>query len=351
MLALQEELRQLRIALLDAQCNRDYVLAQRAHLARELPHLTEHKRDNKGFAYLIETTEDRVMHLCDATFRRLAREAVGEHAFDRMPAQYHDTGAFVYDGQAVEARDGLDMQAALRRAEAELAAQGIEYSLELKPFYGRQDGPMESVVAARRALAEAMAEHPEVRQVVEGGPATGKKRGTPSTASNDAVKKPRKQAAGAEYAAAFVLLVREEYDEEPTVLLTIERRDGKERLGLLGGKAKAEDKNSSLATAAREAHEETHQLLSKATRDSIKQGHRMWGQAWDERCRARVYVHAVEEEADLDMDARWPDGAELRIRLCIKIEYIVAIVGRAINSQYIAIVRGAERINFQYNCQ
>jgi hypothetical protein len=36
----------------------------------------------------------------------------------------------------------------------------------------------------------------------------------------------------------------------------------------------------------------------------------------------------------------------LGLRLCMKIEYIVAIVGRAINSQYIAIVRGAERINF-----
>ena len=95
------------------------------------------------------------------------------------------------------------------------------------------------------------------------------------------------------------------------MLLPIERRSGVERLGVLGGKAKPEDGASSLATAAREAHEETNQMLSKAARESIKKGV-VRGHAWCDQCRARVYIHALEEDDDLDMDERWPEGHELQ---------------------------------------
>ena len=218
-----------------------------------------------------------------------------------MPAQYRDTGAFVYDGQAVEARDGLDMASGAAAGGGGAGGAGHRVLARAQALYGRQDGPMESVVAARRAMAEAMAEHPEVRQAVEGDP-IGKKRGTPSTASNDS----EEAAQGGRRVRRCLCAARARRVRRgaETVLLTIERRDGKDGLGLLGGKAKPEDKNNSSATAAREAHEETHKLLSKATRDAIKQGHSMWGQAWDERV-ARVYARGGGGGRP-EPDALWP---------------------------------------------
>ena len=264
--------------------------------------MNDREVDNKVFSYLVETTEDRVLHICYATFRRMARNAVGASRFGHLPAKYRDTGAFVYDGQAVEARDGLDMEAALRQAEADLASQGIEYTLDLKPFHGRQDEPMESVKKAREALAEATAEVKEVREAMEGGA----RKKTPL-----GPKKPRAAAEGEEHKAAFVVLVRAAVEEESTVLLPLERRNRVERLGLLGGKAKAADGANSLVTAAREAYEETNKMMSKATRDSIAGGCSMWGQAWHGQSKARVFVHELGEE-DLDLDTRWPEGLQLK---------------------------------------
>ena len=109
-----------------------------------------------------------------------------------------------------------------------------------------------------------------------------------------------------------MLLVRADVERESTVLLSIERRNGEERLGLLGGKAKDADDASSLTTAAREAYEETNKMMSRETWGCIKNGDRMWGEAWHTQSKARVFVHEVEEESDLDLDARWPDGLQLK---------------------------------------
>lgn len=173
--ALQDELLALRTLLLAAECNREYAERQRAHLRGELVYdvgnwreINKREIENKTFSYLIHATEDRTVQTSYKTFRRMAREAVGASVFDNLPAKYRDTGAFVYDGQAVEVRDGFDVEAALRQAEADLKAEGIEYVLEEKPFHGRQDEPMESVEKARKALAEAMAEVKEVRETVKG---------------------------------------------------------------------------------------------------------------------------------------------------------------------------------------
>ena len=339
---LHDELGKLRKLILNASHNRDYVARQRERLRSEVTRddegrrrkLTKQEIENKVFSYIIESVEDEVLHICNDTFRRLARAAVGEEAFDRLPAKYRDSGAFVFDGQAVQAREGMDMTAALRQAEIDLKERlDIEYALTEKDFYGRQDEPMPVVAEARRALAEALAECGEVREAVDGGAEAlaecgevreavhgGKRKATPAAKQAKAphggkrkatpAAKQAKAPHGGASESAFVLLVREEEDEaESRVLLPLARRGGVARLGVLGGKAKAEDGASSLATAAREAHEETNGMLSNATCANIAKG-LVQGHAWCEQARARVYVHVLEEEEDLHME--WPGGLELQ---------------------------------------
>ena len=300
-LKLQEELRRLRKAILDAPCNKAYVDALRAHLKREVPSLDDRERDNKVFSYLIETTEDRVQKICAATFRRLAREAVGAEGFDMLPVEYRDTGAFVFDGQAVEARDGFDVEAGLRHAEADLEAQGIEYRLALKEFYGLQDRDMDSVTEAREALAEATADCEEGRAAVTGDAASKAKRPISARSAKES-KRSRQE----EYCAAFLVPVKTWDPPEPRVLMTVERRNGVTKLGLLGGKVKAEDGGDAWATAIREAREESAGLLSN-TLDWLQKDRRRYGEGWSRQCKAHVFVSGMALD-DWDVDTRWPES-------------------------------------------
>ena len=304
-LCLQEELRCLRKAILDAPCNQAYVEALRDHLKREVPTLPERERENKVFSYLIETTEDRVLKICAATFRRLAREAVGPRVFDILPVEYRDTGAFVFDGQAVEAREGFNIEAALRQAEADLEAQGIEYKLALKDFYGCQDRTMDSVEEARGALREAVAECEQVRAAVEGGHVLGEKRVRPGRSEGSRHTK-RSRSAPNGYRAAFLVAVKCWDPPEPMVLLSVERRKGKTRLGLLGGKVKPEDGGDAWATAVRETKEETAERFM-STLSQAQHTRRAIGQGWSEQCKAQVFVTGVALD-DGDVDTRWPEG-------------------------------------------
>ena len=299
-LRMQEELRQLRRAILAAACNKAYVEELRAHLKRELPSLDDRERDNKVFSYLIETTEDRVQKICGATFRRLSREAVGAEAFDALPVEYRDTGAYVFDGQAVEARDGLDMTAAMRAAEADLRAEGIDYRLGLKDFYGCEGEPMKTVVEARAALEEATAECPEVHVAVMGGGEGAKPRVTPRAPRAT----PRVTTSGKCYKSAFLVPVNTLDVAEPMVLLSVERRRETTKLGLLGGKVKSHD-GGALETAVREAEEESAGLIGR-TLDAVER-HPPDG-TWVERSQAWVFVTGVAHE-DRTVDTRWPNGS------------------------------------------
>ena len=301
-LKLQEELRRLRKAILDAPCNKVYVEALRAHLKRESLSLDDRERDNRVFSYLIETTEDRVQKICAATFRRLARQAIGPHDFDMLPVEYRDTGAFVFDGQAVEAREGFDVEAALRQAEEDLEAQGIEYKLALKDFYGQQDRTMVAVTEAREALAEAMAECEEVRAAVINGPVpTSKAKRLIGDRSTTRPKRAKQE----EHHAAFLVPVKTWDRPEPMVLMTVERRKGVTKLGLLGGKVNAEDDENAWTAAIREAREETAGLLS-STLDWLQEDG-SFGEGWSRQCKAKVFVSKLALD-DWDVDARWPES-------------------------------------------
>ena len=106
--------------------------------------------------------------------RTVRRAAIGPLEFDALPPEVRDTGLLAFDGLATEA-PGSDPKAGDRAAETALVGAGwhaqswgIEYEIAEKPFHGKQQEPMECVVAGRKALRDAMKRFPGAAALAAG---------------------------------------------------------------------------------------------------------------------------------------------------------------------------------------
>ena len=108
------------------------------------------------------------------------------------------------------------------------------------------------------------------------------------------------------FAAAFVLLL---HPDEPKVLLAreerIERGVRVAKLNPIGGKRAGSE--TGRATAAREAKEETADLLSRTAQRELRSGTRMTG-AWEPSTWAFVYVHQLANPQDVFLPRNVPTG-------------------------------------------
>ena len=170
----RNEAKQLRIKLLNAPCNAAFVKRHKPRLQRENEGISEDKLEVKVFNLLIATREDQILQINVATKRRLNRDAYGAAEFDAMPVERRDSGSLIFDGhmpelnptvaQRVDANGRLEL---LNTIESDLATQGSNYKVAVKPNFGLQDEPVESVVKGRAALDQAVAKYPEVCAAVE----------------------------------------------------------------------------------------------------------------------------------------------------------------------------------------
>jgi len=259
---METHLKKLRLAIVNASRERPnalwpgserFVKRHDERLQHEMPNLQSRERFNKIFSYLIQTAEDRMLTIHAQAQRATRRDAIGHSQFDALPPETRDTGLLAFDGLATE-RAGDDAEAGDRAAEVALVlagwhaqSWGIKYTIVEKPMFGKQhedpDG-FDSAKGARRALKEAAAAYPEVQQAID-EPSLYSLRALPSKGGN-----------------ASVIPV-----SNGRALLTIEVRKGKQKYGLFGGKAEPGETHAQ--TAAREAFEESGQVLSDATRIAI----------------------------------------------------------------------------------
>ena len=173
----------------------NFVHPQHTRLLEERPNLKGHERFNKIFAYLVQTAEDILLGIHARAQRTARRDALGGVEFDALPPELRDTGVLCFDGLVTE-RAGDDTEAGDRAAEAAFVKEGwhaqswgIEYKIVEKPMFGEQHvdpDEFESAKRARRALQEAAAAYPEVRQAVE-NPAMHRGRASPAASRNASV--------------------------------------------------------------------------------------------------------------------------------------------------------------------
>jgi 8-oxo-dGTP pyrophosphatase MutT (NUDIX family) len=287
---MERKLHVLRVAIMKASRDKQNVLwrgselfvdRHDARLQREMPHLTPHERFNKVFSYLIGTAEDKILSIHMEAQRSARRTAIGPAEFDAMPLEQRDTGCLAFDGLNTE-RVG-DPETGNEAAEAALVCAGwhaqfwgIEYKIVTKPMFGEQyksPDDFQSAKDARRALGEAVAAYPVVREAVA-NPSTYRRQSLPAAGN------------------ASVIPVH-----NGRALLTIEVRNGKVANGLLGGEAEAGE--TLAATAAREAYEETGRTLSDSSRAVIQS---LDSAAFKECRKAEMHV-AVAPIGDEDDDA------------------------------------------------
>ena len=170
-----KEHRLLKTRLLHADANREYVERHTARIQRENKRgvtLDKTEVEDLVVELLLSGEEDKVLEKVVDVIRRETRAVMGKDAFRAQPVEARDGGAILKGGLmlAINASVATDVDdkgrmQVLNKIESELEHIGLEYKLELVPNLGVR-GAIDSVVEARRALAEATVAHESVRAAV-----------------------------------------------------------------------------------------------------------------------------------------------------------------------------------------